>query len=63
MDKFTVECNRRPSFASGFLDIVDGLSVLQCADLCLRKFACKSFTLIPTNGRCQLYAKLCKDLD
>ena len=63
MDQFSVECNRRPVFASGYLDRVDGLSVLECADLCLRKFACKSFTLVPSYGRCQLYAKLCKDLD
>ena len=63
MGQFSVDCLRRPNYASGYLDKVDGLSVLECADLCLSKFACKSFTLVPSNGRCQLYAKLCKDLN
>ena len=63
MARFTKQCHRRPNFASGYLDRVDGLSVTGCADLCLSRFSCRSFTHIDSSGRCQLYAKPCKNLD
>jgi len=39
---------------------VNGLSVTACADLCLGRFSCKSFTHKESNGKCQLYAKIYK---
>ena len=61
MDRFSKQCNRKPSFASGYLDMVDNLSLTECGDLCLSRFACKSFTHIVGNGKCHLYAKSCKE--
>ena len=62
MARFTAQCNRRPTFVSSYMDQVDSLSVTACADLCLSRFSCRSFTHLESNGRCQLYAKPCKDI-
>ena len=62
MARFTKQCFRRPTYVSSYMHLVDGLSVTACADLCLSRFSCRSFTHRDSNGRCQLYAKPCKDV-
>ena len=59
--RFTKQCNRKPAFASSYLDKEDDLSATACADLCLSRFSCRSFTHRESDGKCQLYAKICKD--
>ena len=48
--------NSRPTFAGSFIAQASGLDLATCTDSCESTYSCRSFTFLPSNGKCQLYA-------